>query len=98
MAMACLKYEFLAPEVLDWESLYIPEPNTGCWLWLGAYSAEGEPEMEVGARVRSVRELAYEASYGPIPSSCRVEPACSLSCCVNPHHMATRSTHADEDH
>ena len=35
------------------ERLYIPEPNSGCWLWLGSLAGEGYAQ-KFGVHLRTI--------------------------------------------
>ena len=70
---------------------YIPEPNSGCWLWLGSLT-KGYGKM--GIRVeRNVYRTAYahQVSYmlhkGEIPDGLSVCHTCDTPICVNPDHL-----------
>jgi HNH endonuclease len=70
---------------------WIPEPNSGCWLWLGA-STEGDPRYDYGViRVegRTVRahRVSYELARGPVPNRLELDHICRNSYCVNPDHL-----------
>ena len=62
---------------------FIPEPNSGCWLWHGAYVTMGYGWFQ--------NEMAHRASYmmhvGPIPKSLYVLHKCDVKECVNPEHL-----------
>lgn len=68
------------------EKNFIPEPNSGCWLWLGALSKRGG----YGAITRNATK-AHRASYslyrGEIPAGMLVCHSCDVPCCVNPDHL-----------
>lgn len=71
----------------------IPEPNTGCWLWLGRM-AGGYGCFLIGSRTdgsrRSARahRVAYEALVGPVPPGLELDHRrCSTPSCVNPQHL-----------
>lgn len=71
------------------EAQYIPEPNCGCWLWIGA---DRGGEMEYGQIVVDGRpEAAHRVSWtlfrGPIPAGLNVLHHCDVGCCVNPTHL-----------
>lgn len=63
----------------------IPEPNSGCWLWLGA-TTRGYGSF----RARGYN-LAHSASYetfrGPIPAGLFVCHKCDTPACINPDHF-----------
>lgn len=58
----------------------IPEPNSGCWLWLGSLKHDGYSTGGQHAR-------AYEAFHGPIPRGLEIDHLCNVPSCVNPDHM-----------
>jgi len=69
----------------------IPEPNGGCWLWVGGLRGHGYGV--VGSRRAMKRwsvqahRMSYEALIGPIPHGLELDHRCSVSCCVNPAHL-----------
>lgn len=67
---------------------YIPEPNSGCWLWEGATTDHGYPLLSVA---RSKNKLAHRVSYElhkeKIPQGMEVDHLCRVRCCVNPEHL-----------
>lgn len=80
-------------------SRYIPEPNSGCWLWLGELNSAGYGRISQGSnhngtRVRSLaHRVSYELAKGPIPEGLELDHLCRVRCCVNPGHLepVTRS-------
>jgi hypothetical protein len=72
---------------------FIPEPNSGCWLWLGAVlprsgyglvniiDDEGKKTTEVAHR------YFYRKLKGPIPSGKRLLHRCDTRSCVNLDHL-----------
>jgi hypothetical protein len=83
------------------EASYVPEPNSGCWLWVGAittskgYSRAIISESDVtlyGARV------SYELHNGAIPEGALICHRCNNALCVNPEHIyaGTHKTNFDD--
>jgi hypothetical protein len=67
----------------------IPEPNTGCWLWLGTgYRGYGSTRVP-GWRRRTypAHRVSFIAFRGPIPSGLTLDHLCRVKCCVNPDHL-----------
>ena len=65
---------------------YIPEPNSGCWLWIGTIRA-GYGLFWVGKKHVSAHRWNYENTYGPIPHGLDLDHLCRVTCCVNPQHL-----------
>lgn len=63
-----------------------PEPNTGCWLWLGARS-EGYGNVLWDGRSQKAHRVAYFLALGPIPSGLDLDHKCRQPACVNPRHL-----------
>ena len=83
------------PLVDRFEKHFIPEPNSGCWLWLSAtiVSRRGGPYGTVGNDVGLLPKqlLAHRASYtiyvGKISEGHDIDHACQNTLCVNPEHL-----------
>lgn len=72
----------------------VPEPNTGCVLWLGAVNTKGYGLMSVDDVMRMVHRLAYEVDNGPIPPRTLVCHKCDQPSCIRADHLFS-GTHKD---
>lgn len=63
-----------------------PEPNTGCWLWLGARS-RGYGKVRWDGVTKSTHRIVYAFYKGAIPDGLTIDHLCRVRCCVNPDHM-----------
>jgi hypothetical protein len=72
------------PRPFVFDECYIPEPNSGCWLW--------EKSLDVYGYGRLGHDgLAHRHSWtihrGPIPLGMHVLHKCDTPICVNPDHL-----------
>jgi HNH endonuclease len=68
----------------------IPEPNTGCWLWLGGSIRGGYGITKVSGQSRLAHRASY-AEYVGDPGKQYVMHKCDTPACVNPGHLALGS-------
>src|SRR5262245_8278591 len=79
------------------EEKFIPEPNSGCWLWIGALNDKGYGHFHIQSKPRRAmyaHRFAWEQYNGPIPAGLDVCHRCDVPCCVNPEHLFL-GTHDD---
>lgn len=86
-----MKPAFL-PEKSDFENRFLPEPNTGCWIWLNAVHIKngyGHLSKKLNGQQYNYRahRLAYELYKAPIPDGMVIDHKCRVRCCVNPDHL-----------
>lgn len=69
------------------EQRSIPEPMSGCWIWLCSFKPNGYGQAWDGERVVWAHRLAFEAFNGPIPAGALVQHRCDQPWCVSPLHL-----------
>jgi len=67
----------------------IPEPNSGCWLWIGCTNPlNGYGQVWNGKRQTQSHRFSYLSLVGPIPSGLEIDHfVCSERTCCNPAHL-----------
>jgi hypothetical protein len=74
---------------------YVPEPNSGCWLWTAHCDRQGYGTLtampEESAKGKRWPFMAHRISFeqfrGPIPEGMCVLHKCDVPSCVNPDHL-----------
>ena len=77
------------------ERLSIPEPNSGCLLWMGACNQRTGYGMVylkrtydgIPRKTRRAHQMAYELAHGPIPRGMVVRHKCDVRLCIAPNHL-----------
>ena len=72
------------------EKKWCPEPNSGCWIWLGmGHSENGYGLFRFGGRGKCylAHRISYEFYVGKIPDGLELDHKCENKLCVNPDHL-----------
>lgn len=75
------------PPVERFAEQVIPEPMSGCHLWIGAATVDGYGTFGMGGRTRRAHRVAWEFANGPIPADTMVLHGCDNPACVNVLHL-----------
>lgn len=79
------------------EYLSIPEPNSGCWIWLGAVNSGGYGTIRIGPKTRLAHRVMVEQVRGQIPDGMLVCHSCDVPPCINPDHLWLGSSQDNSD-
>lgn len=78
----------------DIEARSIPEPNSGCWLWLLSLDSSGYGRVVhslPARRFEHAHRAALRLSGAEIPAGFEVHHKCRQKSCVNPAHLEALS-------
>jgi HNH endonuclease len=81
------------PLIGRFEAKFIPEPNSGCWLWTGCLYQTGYGRFVVDGRWILAHRFSYQTYKGPLLEGLELDHLCRMRCCVNPDHLE-QVTHA----
>jgi len=65
----------------------VPEPNSGCLLWLGGTLPFGHGMIRSRGRHIGAHRAAWEEANGEIPNGMWVLHSCDVPSCINPRHL-----------
>lgn len=71
------------------ERHWVPEPNTGCWLWTSAVDRYGYGKVKYRGRLHKAHRLIFNhlSRIEPCWNDQVLDHKCRVRCCVNPDHM-----------
>jgi hypothetical protein len=70
-----------------WEDCFIPEPNTGCFLWLGKRTKKGYGLLNRKMKMILAHRYAWEMVNGSIPAGMMCLHHCDQPACVRVDHL-----------
>ena len=68
------------------DNMTSPEPNTGCWLWMGSL-CDGYAATSLNRARLSAARVNYERYKCKIPDGMLLRHKCDVPECVNPDHL-----------
>jgi hypothetical protein len=69
------------------EDHYVPEPTSGCHLWISSVDDTGYGWFNDGEKTVKAHRFAYVKAHGPIPDDLNVLHRCDVRCYVNEEHL-----------
>jgi len=75
------------PAIERFHALCTPDPNSGCWLWIGHIQKAGYGTFAPAGRTILAHRYAYEILVGPVPLGLDLDHLCRVRRCVNPKHL-----------
>lgn len=68
-------------------NLWVPEPNSGCWIWIGTVVNDGYGFISHNGDPDRAHRCSWKLFKGEIPKGIYVCHKCDTPLCVNPDHL-----------
>lgn len=72
---------------MKFDECYIPEPNSGCWIWTANATGDGYGLILVDRKRQYAHRFSYRLHYGELDKALHVLHRCDVPYCVNPDHL-----------
>lgn len=69
------------------EANFVPDPNSGCWLWTAGLFKTGYGSIHIGTKTKRAHRVMYELVKGPVPDGKPLDHLCRVRSCINPNHL-----------
>lgn len=79
--------EIIAKIIERFNKHWIPEPNSGCWLWTASLNRRGYAQFNSTGDMVEAHRFIYRMTYGEVPKGLVLDHKCNVRSCVNPDHL-----------
>jgi len=73
--------------ITRFEAFCMPEPMSGCIIWMGAISSNGYGHFWFNRKPIGAHVWAWVAANGPLPQGLQIDHLCRNRPCVNARHL-----------